>query len=227
VITLIRTRIQDPKKIAKLYTRLSKYYDPFTGYEPRHHREALKLAAIKEGDLVLEVAVGTGRAVVGIANAVGQKGRVYGVDLTEAMLKRAAAKLKREGLLAKVDLAQGSAFSLPFEDGKFDVLYNAYMLDLIDTPQIPPVLVEFKRVLKPGGRLVLVNMSKNTKRKTLFEFFYEKGPNVYGNCRPVLAGPLAEEAGFENIRRVYRRDFSWLLVTLLTGTEIVLANKPA
>jgi len=224
---LIRTRIRDPKKIAKLYTRLSKYYDPFTGYEPRHHREALKLATIKEGDRVLEVAVGTGRAIVGIANAVGRQGRVYGIDLTEAMLKKAAPKLKRESLPAKVDLAQGSAFSLPFQDGKFDVLYNSYMLDLIDTPQIPPILVEFKRVLKPGGELVLVNMSKNTKRKTLFEFLYEKGPNLYGNCRPVLAEPLADEAGFENIRRFYRRDFSWLLLTLLTGTEIVLANKPA
>jgi demethylmenaquinone methyltransferase/2-methoxy-6-polyprenyl-1,4-benzoquinol methylase len=224
---VIRTRIRDPKKIAKLYTRLSRIYDPFTGHEPRHHREALKLAAIKEGDLVLEVAVGTGRAVVGIAEAVGQQGRVYGVDLTEAMLRQAEAKLRKEGLLPKVELAQGSAFSLPFEDGKFDVLYNSYMLDLIDTPQILPVLLEFKRVLRPGGELVLVNMSKNTKRKTLFEFMYEKGLMTYGNCRPVLAEPLAEQAGFENIRRAYRRDFSWLLLTVLTGTEIVLANKPA
>lgn len=223
---MIRTRLRDPQKISKLYGRLSKYYDRFTGYEVRHHKEALKLAAIEEGDLVLEVAVGTGRAMTGISKAVGEQGRVYGVDLTEAMLKEAAAKLKRGDSQAKVDLFLGSAFSLPFRDGSFDVLYNSYMLDLIDTPQIPSILVEFKRVLKAGGTLILVNMSKNTTRKTVFERLYEKGPMFYGNCRPVLAEPLALEAGFESIKRFYRRDYSWVPLTLLTGTEIVLARKP-
>ena len=223
---MIRARIKDPRDISRLYSRLSRIYDLFTDHEPRHHREAVALGAIRAGDAVLEVAVGTGRALPDIARGVGEHGRVCGLDLTGAMLKVAGAKLKRQGLHQKVELARGSAFSLPYQDGKFDVVYNAYMLDLIDSPQIPGVLLEFKRVLKPGGEIILVNMSKNTEKKTLFEFLYEQGLVTYGNCRPVLGEPWVKQAGFENIRRIYRRNFSWFRLNLLAGTEIVIADKP-
>ena len=223
---MIRARIRDPQQVSKLYTRLSKIYDLFTDHELRHHRKAIELGEIGEGDMVLEVAVGTGRALLEIARRVGEHGRVCGLDLTEAMLKIAEAKLRKASLLDRVELAQGSAFSLPYEDDKFDVVYNAYMLDLIDTPQIPQVLLELKRVLRPGGKVVLVNMSKNTDRKTLIELLYEKGLVTYGNCRPVLGKPLVEQAGFTNTSRTYRRNFSWSVLNLLAGTEIVVPNKP-
>ena len=224
---MIRARAKDPRDISKLYSRLSRIYDLFTDHEPRHHRKALELGTIGPGDAVLEVAVGTGRALPEIATRVGERGTVCGLDLTGAMLRVAEAKLKKRGLDQRAGLVQGSAFSLPYQDGKFDAVYNAYMLDLIDSPQIPGVLLEFKRVLKPGGEIILVNMSKNTEKKTLFEFLYERGLVTYGNCRPVLAEPLVKQAGFENARRVYRRNFSWFPLNLLAGTEIVIADKPS
>jgi len=215
-------------KISKLYSRLAWFYDPFTDHEPAHHKEAIRMAGIKKDDLVLEVACGTGRATVEIAKLIGKEGRVYAIDLAEAMLERAKNKLKKHNLLDRVDLRLGDARNLPYSDRKFDVVYNAYMFDLIDITEMPSIISEFRRVLKPGGKLILVNMSKNKKGRTLYEFLYEKGLLGFasGACRPVFMKPFLEEAGFENIERIYRKNRSFFFLNLLVGTEIVIGYKP-
>lgn len=214
--------------IAGLYNRLAWMYDFFTDHEPAQHREALRLAHIKQDDWVLEVACGTGRATVEIASHIGEKGRFCAIDLSEKMLERAKNKLRKRNLLDRVDLRLGDARRLDFAGDLFDVVYNAYMFDLIDTPEIPEVLAEFKRVLKPGGRLVLIDMSKDKERKTLYEFLYETGllSLASGSCRPVLMRPPIEEAGYERVERIYRRNRSWFFLNWLTGTEIVVGHKP-
>ncbi len=203
-------------------------YDFFTDHTPAHHREALQLAHIKQDDSVLEVACGTGRATVEIASRIGEKGRFCAIDLSEKMLQRAKNKLRKRNLLDRVDLRLGDARQLGFDGDLFDVVYNAYMFSLIDTPEIPEVLAEFKRVLKPGGRLVLIDMSKDKEGKTLYEFLYEAGLLSFasGSCRPVLMRPQMEEAGLERVERIYRRNRSWFFLNWLTGTEIVVGYKP-
>jgi len=212
----------------ELYSRLARIYDLFTDHEPAHHRRALELAQVKGGERVLEVACGTGRATVEIARRIGREGRFYAIDLTEAMLKRAERKLEKRGLRDRVTLALGDARSLSFPDDSFDLVYNAYMFDLLDAEDFPTILAEFKRVLKPGGRLVLVNMSKRTEGKTLYERLYERGLLGFasGGCRPVLLRPFLEEAGFERIKRFYYRNRSWFFLNWLTGTEILIGYKP-
>ena len=135
-----------PGKISELYTRIAWVYDIFTDHEITHHKKAIQMAGIKEDDLILEVACGTGRATVEIAKYLGEKGRLYAIDLTEAMIKRARAKLEKYNLIGKVELGIGDARRLPFPDGMFDVLYNAYMFDLIELREIPGIISEFKRV---------------------------------------------------------------------------------
>ncbi len=97
------------------------------------------------------------------------------------------------------------------------------MFDLMARTDFVPILEEFKRVLKSGGELVLVNMSKPDERKTIFEKIYEKGLPV-GPCRPVIMVPYLKQAGFENIQRLYRQTRGFSLARLW-GTEIVLAGK--
>jgi demethylmenaquinone methyltransferase/2-methoxy-6-polyprenyl-1,4-benzoquinol methylase len=215
-------------EISKLYSRLAWIYNLFTDHEPAHHRKAAQLAEINEDDWVLEAACGTGRATVEIAKRIGESGRFYAIDLTEAMLARAKRKLKKHHLLDRVALALGDARELSFPDETFDLVYNAYMFDLLDTKDFPAILSEFKRVLKPGGRLVLVNMSNNRAGKTLYEFLYERGLLGFasGGCRPVFLRPFLEEAGFERIERIYRRNRSWFFLNWLSGTEILLGYKP-
>lgn len=214
--------------IAELYSRLAPLYDLFTAHDLAHHQEAIGMAEIQQGDQVLEVACGTGRATVEIAKRLGDGGKLCALDLTEAMLNRARHKLAKHGLLDRVNLRQGDARTLPYAEGTFDIIYNAFMFDLIDLPEIPDIVAEFNRVLKPGGKLVLVAMSKEKQGKTLYETLYEKGLLGFasGSCRPVLMKPFLEGAGFEGVRRIYRRNRSWFFLTSLTGTEIVIGRKP-
>jgi demethylmenaquinone methyltransferase/2-methoxy-6-polyprenyl-1,4-benzoquinol methylase len=215
-------------KITELYSQISWLYDIFTDHELPHHLEAIRMVEIKKGDVILEVACGTGRATVEMAKRIGERGKIYAIDLTEAMLKRAKKKIEKYDLIERVDLRVGDARKIPFPDEMFDLVYNAYMFDLIDLTEFPSIISEFKRVLKPGGRLVLVNMSKNKSGKTLYEILYEKGLLwiTSGGCRPVYLKPYVEEAGFENVRRFYRKNQSFFFLNLLVGTEIVIGYKP-
>jgi ubiquinone/menaquinone biosynthesis C-methylase UbiE len=225
--TFIVQRAPDSDKVRALYGRLARVYDLFTDFEPAHHRQAVALAAIQPHETVLEVACGTGRATAQIAREAGRDGRFYALDLTPAMLQRATRRLAQDGLLERVDLRQGDAADLPYPDASVDVIYNGYMFDLIDGERMPLILAEFARVLKPGGRVVLVNMSKNKDGQTLYEWLYERGLLGFasGACRPVQMAPLLIQAGFKDIKRFYGHNRSFFFLNWLTGTEIVLAHK--
>jgi demethylmenaquinone methyltransferase/2-methoxy-6-polyprenyl-1,4-benzoquinol methylase len=210
-------------KIQKYYRWRASNYDARSSFEVEHHLEAIGLADIQEGQRVLDVACGTGRATADLAKAVGPHGLVDALDLTDAMLAQAHAKLDQLGLASRVNFKQGNARDLPYPDATFDLLYNGYMFDLIPIERFLPILKEFERVIKPGGKLVLVNMSKPQPRKTFYEAIYEKGWAVMP-CRPVMMSPLLEPAGFTDITRLYRPSHG-LIVSWLWGTEIVLARK--
>ena len=212
----------DEKQVRKYYSWRASNYDYGTGYEMEHHVEAVQLGEIKEGHRVLDAACGTGRATVELAKAVGRTGEVNALELSDVMLRRARAKVN-QAALPNVFFTQGSVKDMPYPDESFDVVYNGYMFDLIARTEFVPILQEFKRVLKPGGELVLVNMSKPDSRKTIFEKIYEKGLPV-GPCRPVIMVPYLEQAGFENIHRLYRPNHGFSLARLW-GTEIVLGGK--
>ena len=206
------------------YTRRSSYYDRITGYEVKHHRAAVGMSGIQEGDRVLEVACGTGKATVELVKLVGASGKLELCDLTAAMMEKAKAKIEDRGLLDRVAFQIADAKQLPYPDESFDVLYNSYMLDLIELSQFERILSEFSRVLKPGGRLVLVNMSKRKPGKTAFESIYERG--MGGACRPVLLEPFVHQAGFETVQREYRSNRALGIIPLPFGTEIITATKP-
>ncbi len=216
------------RNIANLYNRLAWVYDLVTDHEPAHHEEAIRIADIQKGHSVLEVACGTGRTTVQIARRIDKDGKAYAIDISEQMIQRARNKLRKRNLLNRVELTLGDAKNLSFPDGTFDILYNAYMFDLMDLSNMPAILGEFKRVLKPHGKLVLLNMSKHKESKTFYEFLYEKGLLSFasGSCRPVFLRPCLEKAGFEKVERIYRGNRSWFFLNWLTGTEIVVGYKP-
>jgi ubiquinone/menaquinone biosynthesis C-methylase UbiE len=211
-------------KVQKYYGWRSSNYDAETRFEVEHHLEAIRRANIQEGQHVLEVACGTGRAAVDLARAVGSTGRLDALDLTEAMLNQARAKIDKLGLSSRVHFKQGNARDLPYPDAAFDVVYNGYMFDLIPLDGFMPILREFRRVLKPDGKLVLVNMSKPDAGKTLYERVYERGWAVMP-CRPVLMSSYLEAVGFTDIQRFYRPSRGFI-VSKLWGQEIVLATNP-
>jgi demethylmenaquinone methyltransferase/2-methoxy-6-polyprenyl-1,4-benzoquinol methylase len=212
------------ERIRKAYDLWSYCYDKFSvslEHEPR--MLGLELAAIRPHDRMLEVAVGTGVTLVEILKRVDETNVVHGVDLSPKMLAKARRLASAAGY-ANVDLREADARCLPFPNEKFDVLYNSYMLDLMPLSDMPLVLKEFRRVLKPGGRLVLVNMSKRDESKLIFwEKFYKSLPAVFvpyllGSCRPVLMESLVRQNGFFEVNRKF--------VSNAIPSEIVTAKKP-
>jgi demethylmenaquinone methyltransferase/2-methoxy-6-polyprenyl-1,4-benzoquinol methylase len=221
--TMVESTHPAAEQITQYYSWRASNYDAGTVFEVEHHAEALRLANIREGQYVLDVACGTGRGTVGLAQAVGASGRVDALDLSEAMMGQARTKIEKLGLRDRVHFKQGNARELPYPDKTFDLVYNGYMFDLIPLNGFMPILKEMARVLKPGGKLVLVNMSKPDNRKTFFERVYELGWAVMP-CRPVLMSPYLEPAGFKDVQRLYRPTRSGI-VSLLWGQEIVTAHK--
>lgn len=213
-----------PQRVRRVYDFASRFYDYVTRYERGPKKRGLQIANIKKGHVVLEVGFGTGRTLLAIARKVGGAGRVYGIDISQRMVEKAERLVNRHGLSQRVNLMQGDARKLPFDEGMFDVVFNSYMLDLIDTPEIPTVLLEFKRILRPGGRLVLVNLTKGrgwSSSMKIYEGVYKLLPLCLGGCRPVLTKPFLESLRYQNIGREF------VLAGHLMPTEIVWGEKPS
>ncbi len=187
--------------IKESYGKISRFYATVERVvEKGLRKKGLKLLAIQEGKAVLEIGFGTGFTLVELAKSVGKTGRVCGIDVTAGMVKITRKRLEKEGLIDKVQVCQGDARNIPFEDNVFDAVYMASTLELFDTPDIPKVLEEIKRVLKPGGRLGVVSMSKEGHEDSLFLKFYEwlhKKVPKYASCRPIYVEELVREAGYK------------------------------
>lgn len=120
----------------------------------RVHDEMVALAALRDGQRVLDVGCGTGN----LLRATGKRHRAVelaGVDPDLKMLARAESKIRRAGLTARLD--RGFAQELAFPDGSFDVVFSSLMLHHLETPAKDEMLAEVRRVLRPDGVLVLAD----------------------------------------------------------------------
>jgi ubiquinone/menaquinone biosynthesis C-methylase UbiE len=190
-------------QVSGLYRKIAPGYDLWARLtETKARDRCLELAAIQDGESVLEVAVGTGLVFERILR-VNPSGRNEGVDLTEAMLIRAEKRAAKSGV-ESYGLGIGDAYALDFGHDEFDILVNNYMFDLLPENDFETILAEFKRVLRPGGRLALVNMTGGERwYNGIWEWIYRKNPALLGGCRGVQLLPSLEECGFVNIRREY------------------------
>ena len=117
------------------------------------------VAQVREGDRVLDIAAGTGDLTLAFARKVGRNGLVLHSDINEAMLRRGRDRLLDAGVLAPSLLADAQALPLP--DAAFDVVSVAFGLRNMTRKE--DALAEFARVLKPGGRLLVLEFSKVAK----------------------------------------------------------------
>jgi demethylmenaquinone methyltransferase/2-methoxy-6-polyprenyl-1,4-benzoquinol methylase len=191
------TRSKEEAK--RLYDRISKFYDYFTGAIQRKYEEmALDQLAVKEGETVLEIGFGTGHCLKRIAQSVGTKGKGYGIDISSGMLEATRRRLEKAHLMDRVELCLGDAADLPFDDNAFDAVFMSFTLELFDTPEIPRVLAEIKRVLKPSCRFGVVSISKENGgsiSSRLYEWAHVKWPKFI-DCRPIYVERSLIEAGY-------------------------------
>ena len=178
---------------------MSRSYDLFAGaFEKRLRNKALARLSIASGEVVLEIGFGTGHCLKQIAEAVGKEGRVCGVDLSPGMLEVSQRRLDRAGMSDRVSLSCGDATDLPYADEEFDAAFMSFTLELFDTPEIPIVLGEIKRVLKPDGRLGVVSLSREDRTSLmlrLYEWMHQRMPQ-YIDCRPIYVEQALKKAGF-------------------------------
>ena len=214
------SRVRRSKAEAKAaYDKMSRWYDVLAGRSEKALVQlGLEKLSVAGGEVALEIGFGTGHALVALAQAAGHSGKVYGIDISQGMLAVAREKIETAGLAERVELRLGDAVQLPFEDQVFDSILMSFTLELFDTPEIPVVLAECRRVLRDGGRLSVVAMSKagnSSLMLRLYEWAHRRFPK-YVDCRPIFVQQALEEAGFQ-ILDVTARSMWGLPVEIVTA----------
>jgi len=206
------------QEIGGLYDRLAWVYDAWAALtETRATRRALEIAAVRDGESVLEVAVGTGTAFAELVRH-NPNGSNIGIDLSPGMLARAQRRL-RELRRGHYTLELASAFDLPVDSGSIDLLLSCYLFDLIAFDEMDEVLAEFRRVLKPGGRMVVVNMTVGKRfGSRIYDRLFRLCPWLMGGCRSIRLSERLRQGGFDIVSREYVQQ-------LLFPSEVILARK--
>ena len=183
------------------YDRISHFYDAIADAGEHKAREAGEAALdLQAGESVLEIGYGTGNSLNCFADAVGDSGKVTGIDISPGMQAVAAKKVAEQGHAGQVELTVGDARKLPYADGTFDAAFSSFTLELFPLEDIAAVVKEVARVLKPGGRFGIVSMSvvKQADHPSLLEkgyvWMHRNFPHLV-DCQPIDVPKFLGEAG--------------------------------
>ena len=124
-------------------------------------KKMIQAASLKPGQVVLDVASGTGDVAFSLARGVSRTGRVVATDINKTMLDQASARVADAGVLGRVEFLEADAEHLPFPDHTFDRVTVAF--GLRNMTQQSHALASMFRVLKPGGRLLILEFSHPTQ----------------------------------------------------------------
>ncbi len=141
----------DKDMVARAYDRWAPVYDLVFGPVFERGRRASIAAAERVGGRILEVGVGTGISLPDYART----NRIFGIDISEAMLRKARERVAELKLHHVEGLAVMDAQQLEFPDGSFDVVVAQYVVTAVADPEA--TLDEFARVLRPGGEIILLS----------------------------------------------------------------------
>lgn len=139
----------------------------------------MKKMNVQEGQTALDLCCGTCDWTIALAEA-SKNGKIVGLDFSQNMLDVGAVKINKLGLDKQITLVQGNAMSLPFEDHSFDFVTIGF--GLRNVPDYLQVLREMRRVVKPGGQVVCLEVSKPTWQpfKAMYNLYFERILPVMG-----------------------------------------------
>ncbi|SMB98122.1 demethylmenaquinone methyltransferase / 2-methoxy-6-polyprenyl-1,4-benzoquinol methylase [Thermanaeromonas toyohensis ToBE] len=174
--------------VRRLFSRIARRYDLMNtllsfNLDKYWRRVAVEEARLKKGDQALDVCCGTGMLTLGLAQAVYPHGKVVGLDFCPEMLEVAKVNLARSPYGRIIELVEGNAVALPFEDNTFDCATIAFALR--NVPDIEKTLREMQRVVRPGGRVISLELAKPSGR------FFKQLYYLYFNYLVPLIGRLA------------------------------------
>lgn len=159
------------------------------GREERFREFMLRLARLQRGEAVLDVACGTGTLAIAARRLVGPSGSVAGIDASAEMIERARAKAIRAGL--DLDLVNATAQEIPFPNEHFDIVIGTLMLHHLWQLVRSTFFEEARRVLKPGGRLLLIDFGRPLRESRLPRL------HRHGHIDMKAVGTLLAETGFK------------------------------
>lgn len=221
-------------EVRAMFDKIARVYDPMNlvisaFQEPRWRKRAVKLTGVKAGDRVLDVATGTGKVAADLHARAQPGGSVLGIDISPAMIGVARRRFAdRQGLAFEV----GDALALPTEDGAFDAATIAF--GMRNLPDYAKGFAELARSVRPGGRVVCLEIARPRSRPARFlQFWFDKIVPLVGRVagqggaygylvRSVQAYPgpdrIAGIMGEVGLQDVSWQPMSGGIVTLHVGT---------
>jgi ubiquinone/menaquinone biosynthesis C-methylase UbiE len=178
----------------------------------RAFREKLvRLAHLAPGECVLDVGCGTGSLAIVAKREVGAQGTVVGIDASPEMIARATSKAAR----ARIDVCLRNAVSeaLPFADAQFDAVLSTLMLHHLPRKLRHRSALEIRRVLKPNGRVLVVDFADAQDKTSFFAHFHRRG-----HVEPREIVSLLDNAGFRCVETG---------AVGISSLQFVLAEAPA
>lgn len=136
-------------------------------------KKTMKRMGVRPGDTAIDLCCGTCDWTVSMARE-SRTGRIVGLDFSRNMLERGSRKVEALGLEKQIELVEGNAMALPYPDNTFD--YATIGFALRNVPDLVKVIGEMKRVVKPGGMVVSLELSKPTWQpfKSVYYFYFQR-----------------------------------------------------
>lgn len=155
---MTKQHLPDKAESPRMFSSIAGRYDllnhVLSANIDRSWRRALvHFASVEPGELVMDAATGTADVAIAFAK-YSEAGRISGVDLATGMLDVGRTKVVRGNLAGRIDLVEGDVLDLPYEDATFDIVTIAF--GLRNLPDYAAGVAEMTRVLKPGGRLLIL-----------------------------------------------------------------------
>ncbi len=195
--------------IIEAFTELSPRYEQVVDGELRRFwgwsyegfiENLISLSHIEEDDVVLDVATGTAVIPRKLLEKRKTKGKIFGLDITLAMLDKAAQKIKANGSTTIIELTCGSAMTMPYRDSSFDIILCGLATHHLD---VPVVLGEMKRVLKVDGRLTIADVGGSAAwRLPVISHLIRLATFLYFLPKEGFARALSESKALANVYTV-------------------------
>lgn len=170
--------------VHEVFSKIARRYDVMNSvlsFEQHRfwRRRAMNELEFKSDTQILDVAAGTGAWTYAMAKKIGSNGKVVGLDFTEAMLDVARERLAACAERDRIEFIHGNAMDLPFDDNQFDISTIGFALR--NVPSVERCLQEMLRVVKPGGAVVSLELSKPDFvpfRSLYYFYFYKVLPRI-------------------------------------------------
>lgn len=169
-------RDEKVKHVADVFHSVATKYDVMNdlmsgGIHRIWKKMTIEQSGARAGMKILDIAGGTGDLTLKFSRIVGSEGKVTLADINDSMLKVGRDKLADKGAIANIDFVQANAESLPFPDNHFDIITIAFGLRNVTDKDA--ALRSMQRVLKPGGKLMVLEFSKtdNPALSSVYDFY--------------------------------------------------------